>query len=215
MIYSITFYMPYYATYTGHIQSAVYTTWDECKKHIHTKPKYKKFKTLAEAEEFQRNGPSNIVGDSDDSELEIIVYTDGACSKNGSKHAVAGYGIFFGEGNPKNVSKRITSGKITNNVAELTAVVEAIKLLSDSYDKKIGIYTDSKYTMLCASSFGEKCQKKKWAADIPNVELVKEVFTLVKQHSITLLHVSAHTTNEDVHSIGNREADRLATQCIQ
>jgi len=205
--------MPYYATYTGHIQSAVYTTWDECKKEIHKKPKYKKFKTLAEAEDFQRNGPVNIVGN--ETELEIIVYTDGACSKNGSKHAVAGYGIYFGEGNPKNVSKRITSGKITNNVAELTAVVEAIKLLSDSYGKKIGIYTDSKYTMLCASSFGEKCQKKKWSADIPNVVLVIEVFTLVKQHSITLLHVSAHTTNEDVHSIGNREADRLATQSIQ
>jgi ribonuclease HI len=68
--------------------------------------------------------------------------------------------------------------------------------------------------MLCASSFGEKCQKKKWAADIPNVELIQELYTLVKKHSITLLHVSAHTDNEDVHSIGNREADKLATQCI-
>ena len=68
--------------------------------------------------------------------------------------------------------------------------------------------------MLCAKSYGDKCVKKGWPADIPNVELVKEVHTLVKQYSITLLHVAAHTTNEDVHSIGNREADRLATQSI-
>jgi ribonuclease HI len=107
-----------------------------------------------------------------------------------------------------------TSGKLTNNVAELTAVVEAIKLLSGSYDKKIGIYTDSKYVMLCASSFGKKCDKKGWSSDIPNVGLVKELYTFVQQYPITLLHVMAHTTNDDVHSIGNREADRLATQSI-
>jgi ribonuclease HI len=205
--------MPFYATYTGHIQSGVFTTWDECKKEIHKKPKYKKFNTLAEAEDFQQNGPATIVGSETD-DFDIVVYTDGACSKNGSKNATAGYGIYFSEGNPKNVSKRLTSGKLTNNVAELTAVIEAIKLVSDSYGKKIGIYTDSKYTMLCASSFGAKCLKKKWAPDIPNVDLVKELYTLVNQHSITLLHVSAHTTNDDVHSVGNREADRLATQCI-
>ena len=207
--------MPYYALYTGHIENAIFTNWDECKKHIHAKPKYKKFNTLAEAEHFRQNGPSTIIGEESDSELDIIVYTDGACSRNGSKNALAGYGIYFGEGDPRNVSKRLTTGKFTNNVAELTAVVEAIKLLSGSYDKKIGIYTDSTYTMLCASSFGEKCQKKKWASDIPNVELVKELYTLVKEHSITLLHVSAHTTNDDDHSNGNREADRLATQSIQ
>jgi hypothetical protein len=27
--------MPYYATYTGHIQNGIFTTWDDCKKEIH------------------------------------------------------------------------------------------------------------------------------------------------------------------------------------
>ena len=52
--------MPYYATYTGHIQNGIFTTWDDCKKEIHKKPKYKKFKTYAEAEEFHKNGPTYV-----------------------------------------------------------------------------------------------------------------------------------------------------------
>ena len=68
--------------------------------------------------------------------------------------------------------------------------------------------------MLCANSYGKKCAKNGWPTDIPNVELVKELYALVKQRSIILIHVAAHTTQDDVHSNGNREADRLATQSI-
>lgn len=205
--------MPYYATYTGHIQNGIFSTWDECKKEIHKKPKYKKFTTYAEAEDFHKNGPSYAMEQSSpETPFDIIIYTDGACTNNGKINALAGYGIYVAENHPFNQSVRLTSGKLTNNVAELTAVVEAIKL-SLTY-KKIGIYTDSKYVMLCASSFGKKCDKKGWTSDIPNVNLVKELYTLVQQYPITLLHVTAHTTNEDVHSNGNREADRLATQSI-
>lgn len=205
--------MPYYAIYTGHIQNGVFTTWDECKKESHKRPKYKKFDTRAEAEEFSNHGPDYSTNPSPGSAYDIILYTDGACSNNGKKNATAGYGIYVSENHPLNQCVRLTTGKLTNNVAELTAVVEAIKSAVPTY-KNICIYTDSNYSMLCASSFGEKCNKKGWAADIPNVDLVKELYTLVKQYPITLLHVTAHTTNDDVHSIGNREADRLATQSI-
>ena len=47
----------------------------------------------------------------------IIVFTDGGCSHNGSKNAKAGIGIYFGEGDIRNVSKQI-QGKQTNNTAE-------------------------------------------------------------------------------------------------
>ena len=205
--------MPYYATYTGHIQNGVFTTWEDCKKEINKKPKYKKFKTLSEAEDFNKNGPSYNVNESDSEPYDIIVYTDGACSRNGTKQATAGYGIYVAENHPLNQCVRLTTGKLTNNVAELTAVIEAIKSVVPMY-KKICIYTDSNYSMLCAGSYGDKCVKKGWPTDIPNVELVKELHTLVKQYSVTLMHVTAHTNNEDNHSIGNREADRLATQSI-
>jgi ribonuclease HI len=187
--------MPFYATYTGHIQNGTFTTWEECKKEIFKKPKYKKFDTLEEAQHFNTYGPFGT-----DETFDYCVYTDGSCkSTNG------GYGIYFGKDDSRNVSCRLNG--ITNNIAELTAVIECMKLLGP---EKIGIYTDSQYAILCCTSYGEKCSKKKWP-DIPNLELVKEGYTLLQDRkNITLVHVTAHTLKCDVHSIGNREADLLA-----
>ena len=201
--------MPYYATYTGHINSGVFTTWDDCKKEIHKKPKYKKFATELEAQNFNKFGPFSA----EDESFEIVVYTDGACQKNGTKNAIAGFGVYFGENHPKNTSQRLT-GTVTNNIAELSAVICALKLLAPDYGKKIGIYTDSTYVLLCTSSYGDKCKKKGWDPEIPNIELVKEAHTLVKEHNITMVHVTAHTLKCDIHSNGNREADKLATQSL-
>ena len=47
----------------------------------------------------------------------LRVFTDGACSNNGRKNAKAGIGVYFGENDERNISKRIT-GKQTNNTAE-------------------------------------------------------------------------------------------------
>jgi len=74
------------------------------------------------------------------SQLRAIVYTDGACSKNGRRGAKvdsslsptlccgvnecslqAGYGIYWGEGDSRNVSAPLTKGEQTNNRAEYTA----------------------------------------------------------------------------------------------
>jgi ribonuclease HI len=193
--------MPFYATYTGHIQNGVFTTWDDCKKEIFKKPKYKKFDTLEEAQHFNTYGPFGT-----DETFEYCVYTDGSCRKS-NKTTIGGYGIFFGKDDARNVSHRL-EGVVTNNIAELTAVIECMKLIGS---EKVGIYTDSQYAILCCTSYGEKCEKKKWPEDTPNLELVREGYTrLQERKNITLVHVTAHTLKCDVHSIGNREADLLA-----
>lgn len=187
--------MPFYATYTGHIQNGVFTTWEECKNEIHKKPKYKKFDTLEQAQHFNTFGPFGT-----DEVFDYCVYTDGSCRKEAS-----GYGIYFGKDDPRNVSMRLEGA--TNNVAELTAVIECAKRIGS---EKVGIYTDSQYAILCCTTYGEKCAKKKWV-DIPNCDLVREGYTLFQQkRNLTLVHVNAHTLKCDVHSNGNREADLLA-----
>jgi ribonuclease HI len=195
--------MPFYATYIGHIENGVFETWDACKKEIHKTPKYKKFATLEEAQHFNKFGPFGT-----DEIFDYCVYTDGSCKHNGADHASGGYGIYFGKNDPRNVSKKLT-GHVTNNIAELTAIIECIKLLDD---KKIAIYTDSQYSILCCTTYGEKCKKKKWDPSIPNVDLVKEAYTLLSSRpNIKLVHINAHTLKCDEHSNGNREADLLAT----
>jgi|LauGreDrversion4_2_1035121.scaffolds.fasta_scaffold08348_3 ribonuclease HI len=197
--------MPFYALYTGHIQNRIFTTWDECKQEIHKKPKYKKFATLEEAERFQKIGPFGTEDEFDD-----YVYTDGSavCIK---KEFYAGFGVYYGDERDASVYL----GKSTNNVAELTAIQYALQRVNP--ERKTAIYSDSTYSLLCCTTYGEKCAKKKWPDEIPNRDLVRETYELyqTKKDHVTLVHVSAHTLKNDQHSLGNNEADRLAKASIK
>ena len=143
------------------------------------------------------------------------VYTDGACSNNGKKNAKAGIGIYFGHDDPRNVSQRI-DGKQTNNTAELGAILHLYTILEEDIlsGKKIGIVTYSIYAIRCATTYGKKCSDKAWKLDIPNKEMVKKAYELYNATNVEFIHVMAHTKNIDVHSLGNKEADRLATNVV-
>jgi ribonuclease HI len=201
--------MPFYATYVGHIRNEVFETWDECKREIHKTPKYKKFATRAEAEIFVEHGP---FGAPEVSPFDAVVYTDGACRSNGRAGAIGGIGVYFAPNDARNVSRRL-EGRCTNNVAELTALIEGVRLLPDG--DKCAVVTDSNYAILCCSTYGDKLLKKGWPEDIPNRELVKTAYELVKQKGTKLVHVQAHTGAADPHSVGNHNADQLATSCLQ
>ena len=98
-------------------------------------------------------------------------------------------------------------GKVTNNVAELTAIRDCVRTLTE----KTAVYTDSTYALLCCTTYGEKCAKKKWPDDIPNRDLVRETYELCSvKKFVSLLHVHSHTSSLDKHSIGNNGADKLA-----
>jgi ribonuclease HI len=147
---------------------------------------------------------------------DYYVYTDGACSNNGKDDASAGIGIFFGINDSRNVSKKI-EGKQTNNIAELTAIIEVYYIIENDTinGKKIAIVSDSEYAIKCVSSYGEKCHKKSWNVDIPNKELVKIAYEMYKDKlNIQFIHIKAHTNNTDVHSFGNDNADKLANIAI-
>ena len=148
---------------------------------------------------------------------DYYVYTDGACSKNGMRGASAGIGVYFGEGDVRNISKRLP-GKQTNNVAELTAIISVFPFIESDIrtGKRIAIVTDSEYSIKCASSYGERCSKKGWVDDIPNKELVRQIYTLYsREPNIRFIHVKAHTGQSDIHSVGNHHADRLATAALE
>ena len=64
----------------------------------------------------------------------IKVFTDGACSNNGKPNAKAGLGVYFGNKDPRNTSKRVV-GKQTNNIAELSAIIEVFTILKEEIEK--------------------------------------------------------------------------------
>lgn len=227
--------MIYYVVHKG-IIPGIYTSWDHCKKQVDKFDGaiFKKFTNKEEAELFLKEGfgidkKPKIVKrrENDDkkhnslihSEIDndgidkILIYTDGSCIKFKNNIMKAGYGIYIPSKNIK-VSKPLLNQKITNNRAELTAIIECIEYLdSDDLLKKICIFTDSQYSIYIFTGTGERYEKdnyKKDGADVPNKDLIQKILELKRQYNIILLKVRSHTDKKDEHSIGNQIADKLA-----
>lgn len=210
--------MSHYAVANGK-NIGIFPTWDECNTSVKgfKGAIYKKFTTQSEAEQYLQTHIRSRPPEGDETETpDYYVYTDGACSNNGRKTAKAGIGIYFGMGDVRNVSKKI-EGKQTNNTAELTALIETYGLIAADIEnnKRVGIVSDSEYAIRCVTTYGEKCFQKGWQQEIPNKELVKMAYELYHNvANVCFIHVRAHTSGLDAHSVGNDHADRLANQAI-
>jgi len=198
----------FYAVAVGK-KTGIYSNWEDCKAQIEDFQGaiYKKFNSNEEAIDFINDFSNNI-----------YVYTDGACSNNGSSNAKAGIGIYFSKDNPLNVSKELKGEKLTNNIAELKAVIYAINIIKNTKFKNKIIVTDSEYVIKCATTYGAKLAEREWKQKkdkiIPNLELVKEVYELTETYDIKFKHIMAHTGAKDKHSIGNYYADLFANRAI-
>lgn len=142
--------------------------------------------------------------------VHYFVYTDGSCSNNGKSNAKAGIGVYFGDNDSRNVSERI-NGKQTNNRAELLAILKAGQIIGKD---NVTIVSDSEYAIKCVTTYGKKCHDSQWETTIANKELVKEVYYFFQGKSIDFKHVYSHTSKQDIHSLGNEQADKLATKVL-
>lgn len=140
---------------------------------------------------------------------KVIIYTDGACSGNPGP---GGWGSILMMGENR---KEISGGKkdTTNNVMELTAVIEALKLLKRPC--KVDLYSDSAYVVnaflqnwiLGWIKNGWKNSSKE---EVKNKELWQELFSLSKIHDVTFHKVKGHADNEY-----NNSCDELARNAIK
>ena len=140
---------------------------------------------------------------------KVIIYTDGACSGNPGP---GGWGSILMMGENK---REISGGKkdTTNNVMELTAVIEALKFLKRPC--KVDLYSDSAYVVnaflqnwiLGWIKNGWKNSSKE---EVKNKELWQELFSLTKIHDVTFHKVKGHADNEY-----NNRCDELARNAIK
>ena len=140
---------------------------------------------------------------------EITIYTDGACSGNPGP---GGWGavLMFGD-----YKKEISGGckETTNNIMELTAVVEALRLVK--HPCIIKLYSDSAYVV---NAFQQgwiyNWVMKGWqTADkkpVKNKELWEELYSFTKVHKIEFIKVKGHSDNEY-----NNRCDELARNAIR
>lgn len=70
----------------------------------------------------------------EDDEGYVHVYTDGSCENNGRANAVAGFGVYFGEGHSLYVLHKINAFEFPNK----------LKINSFDFDKKMQEYSGTR-----------------------------------------------------------------------
>ena len=139
---------------------------------------------------------------------KVIIYTDGACSGNPGP---GGWGTVLMY---KEAKKEISGGakETTNNIMELTAVVEGLKLLK--YPCEVELYSDSAYIV---NAFNQgwvyNWKKKNWKTadgkEVKNKKIWIELYDLTKTHKVTFIKVKGHSDNKY-----NDRCDELARNAI-
>ena len=139
---------------------------------------------------------------------KVIIYTDGACSGNPGP---GGWGAILMY---KDTKKEISGGKkdTTNNVMELTAVVERLKLLK--YPCEVDLYSDSAYVVNAfTQGWIYNWVKNNWKTankePVKNKEIWQELYELTKKHKVNFIKVKGHSDNE-----WNNRCDELARNAI-
>ena len=140
-------------------------------------------------------------------EKNIYIYTDGACRGNPGP---GGWGALL---KYENYIKEIKGGSLltTNNIMELTAVIESLNLLK--FKSKVVVTTDSAYVKNGITTWIHNWKLKGWKTaskkPVKNKELWMKLDTLSTKHDILWKWVKGHSGNPD-----NDRADFLANQGI-
>lgn len=135
---------------------------------------------------------------------EIILYTDGSCSKNPGP---GGWGAIL---QYKEHKLELSGGAVstTNNQMELTGVIEGLKALNEPC--KVELYTDSQYIVNAINKgWLRNWQKNGWKkadkSPVLNKELWLEIIALLAKHEVNVNWVKGHAENEY-----NNRCDQMA-----
>lgn len=156
------------------------------------------------------------------------VFTDGSAIHNGKPNCKAGYAVYFGDKDPKNIAKKLPRHP-SNQHAELKAIETALDTLVNSRKKEtktIVIYTDSKYSINCVTVWINNWRKNNWKTTkgelVKHASLIRSIDQLVKTiekegTKVRFEHINSHTTapsnkNSKEYRIwyGNNAVDKMA-----
>lgn len=139
------------------------------------------------------------------------IYTDGATSNNGYVGAIGGWAFVIIENNEIISTKSNYIVEATNNICELTAIIEACLSVKD-LNKNFIVYSDSSY---CINCYEQKWYKK-WIANdwinsskkpVANKELWEKLIPFFEDSRFTFKKVKGHSINK-----WNNYVDKLAVE---
>jgi len=152
------------------------------------------------------------------------IFTDGACTNNGKRNANAAWGFIVVDNHHKVLERG--SGPIpksepqTNQRAELQALLNGLKT-AKQYPGFIKIWSDSQYSINCASVWGKSWQKKGWTKQggvIQHLDLVKQLVSATEQmgHRLEYKWLKGHKAGSEYEFpwMFNHQVDALATGAL-
>ncbi len=146
------------------------------------------------------------------SDLDYIIYTDGACLGNPGPGGWAT--IIFDKKNKKRIQRVGSEVTTTNNRMELTAIIESLK--SIPLQSNLIVFTDSKYVINGVQSWIFQWKKNNWLGSnkkkVKNKDLWILLDDLTKNHEIKWNWVKGHSGdqfNEEVDKLARDEALKL------
>ena len=140
---------------------------------------------------------------------QVEIFTDGACQGNPGP---GGWGAIL---RYKNTEKEISGGDpaTTNNRMELTAVIEALRLLKEPC--QVTVYSDSQYvcngiTKGWARGWKSRGWKKSDKSPALNPELWDALLTEIDRHQVEMVWVRGHAGHPE-----NERCDALAVAAAE
>lgn len=140
----------------------------------------------------------------------VHMWCDGAVSANGREDSVSAIAVWFSHNFLLNWCKIVRS-TLTNNQAEIFAVIRSLEICKSAGVECVIVHSDSAYIvdlinegLLSDDSRLETYKNKEWLSTLKNV------FNSYLKDSVKLLHVPGHTVD-----YGNLEADFFATVLIK
>ena len=140
---------------------------------------------------------------------KVEIFTDGACKYNPGP---GGWGaILRYQGHEKEISG--FEAQTTNNRMEISAVLEALKLLKEPCE--VTLYSDSQYVCNAIS----KGWAKKWKANnwmrtkkdpAVNADLWEELLAVADKHKLNIVWVKGHAGHSE-----NERCDKLAVAAAE
>jgi ribonuclease HI len=133
-------------------------------------------------------------------DIEVEIWTDGACSNNGTPRAKAAWAFVSGKYEENGL---VEGAKQTNNVAEGLGIYYGLLWAGKKGYKKIRLHTDSQISINNLRKSVDEIKE--------NRDIFKKIFDTIHEYG---LHVSFQKVAGHSGDINNERADRLANGLV-
>lgn len=131
--------------------------------------------------------------------IDVEIWTDGACARNGRPSARAAWAFVSG----RHEERGYVSGKQTNNTAEAYAIYHALLWAVKEGHKRVKIHSDSQITL--------HNLRKPLRLIKENNEVFAKIYNVIEKHGLQVLYQKVLGHSGD---INNERADKLANSLV-